>query len=129
MIRKDKRRFSHVETWVFDLDNTLYPHHVNLWQQVDGVVSQLPPALAGLELGRQANAAGVRVVAEPAARVVRVAPKPPEPDTSGMTPYQAAKARDEWAGAMEAWDVRRLTRVLKAKRRRVERMRKKIPNQ
>jgi putative hydrolase of the HAD superfamily len=29
------RRFDHVETWVFDLDNTLYPHHVNLWQQVD----------------------------------------------------------------------------------------------
>ena len=32
---KDKRSFTHVETWVFDLDNTLYPHHVNLWQQVD----------------------------------------------------------------------------------------------
>jgi FMN phosphatase YigB (HAD superfamily) len=29
------RAFSHVETWVFDLDNTLYPHHINLWQQVD----------------------------------------------------------------------------------------------
>src|SRR6188768_3519761 len=29
------RVFAHVETWVFDLDNTLYPHHVNLWQQVD----------------------------------------------------------------------------------------------
>jgi putative hydrolase of the HAD superfamily len=29
------RNFDHVETWVFDLDNTLYPHHVNLWQQVD----------------------------------------------------------------------------------------------
>jgi putative hydrolase of the HAD superfamily len=28
-------RFSHVDTWVFDLDNTLYPHHLNLWQQVD----------------------------------------------------------------------------------------------
>jgi putative hydrolase of the HAD superfamily len=27
--------FSRVDTWVFDLDNTLYPHHVNLWQQVD----------------------------------------------------------------------------------------------
>ena len=27
--------FSHVDTWVFDLDNTLYPHHLNLWQQVD----------------------------------------------------------------------------------------------
>lgn len=32
---KDARRFDHVETWVFDLDNTLYPHHLNLWQQVD----------------------------------------------------------------------------------------------
>ena len=29
------RAFTHVDTWVFDLDNTLYPHHVNLWQQVD----------------------------------------------------------------------------------------------
>ena len=31
----EKRSFHHVDTWVFDLDNTLYPHHVNLWQQVD----------------------------------------------------------------------------------------------
>src|ERR1700739_3517377 len=30
-----KSGFKHVETWVFDLDNTLYPHHLNLWQQVD----------------------------------------------------------------------------------------------
>src|ERR1700678_3944554 len=30
-----KRDFKHIETWVFDLDNTLYPHHLNLWQQVD----------------------------------------------------------------------------------------------
>ncbi len=30
------RAFAHVETWVFDLDNTLYPHHINLWEQVDG---------------------------------------------------------------------------------------------
>lgn len=29
------RGFEAVETWVFDLDNTLYPHHLNLWQQVD----------------------------------------------------------------------------------------------
>jgi putative hydrolase of the HAD superfamily len=29
------RTFTHIDTWVFDLDNTLYPHHVNLWQQVD----------------------------------------------------------------------------------------------
>jgi putative hydrolase of the HAD superfamily len=29
------RGFAHVDTWVFDLDNTLYPRHLNLWQQVD----------------------------------------------------------------------------------------------
>jgi putative hydrolase of the HAD superfamily len=29
------RDFSAVETWVFDLDNTLYPLHTNLWRQVD----------------------------------------------------------------------------------------------
>ena len=33
--RPAPREFSHVEIWVFDLDNTLYPHHLNLWQQVD----------------------------------------------------------------------------------------------
>lgn len=33
---KNPRPFTHIDTWVFDLDNTLYPHHVNLWQQVDG---------------------------------------------------------------------------------------------
>ncbi len=35
MMHKPQRNFAHIETWVFDLDNTLYPHHVNLWQQVD----------------------------------------------------------------------------------------------
>ncbi len=33
--RSAPRAFDHVETWIFDLDNTLYPHHLNLWQQVD----------------------------------------------------------------------------------------------
>ena len=33
--RAAPRGFANVETWVFDLDNTLYPHHLNLWQQVD----------------------------------------------------------------------------------------------
>mgnify|MGYP000904094064 FL=1 len=32
--------FSHVDTWVFDLDNTLYPHHLNLWQQIDDRIRQ-----------------------------------------------------------------------------------------
>ena len=29
------RGFRGIATWVFDLDNTLYPHHLNLWHQVD----------------------------------------------------------------------------------------------
>jgi putative hydrolase of the HAD superfamily len=33
--RSTPRGFGSVEAWVFDLDNTLYPHHLNLWQQVD----------------------------------------------------------------------------------------------
>jgi hypothetical protein len=37
---KTMRTFTHVDTWVFDLDNTLYPHHVNLWQQVDARINE-----------------------------------------------------------------------------------------
>ena len=40
MIAAPARLFSHIETWVFDLDNTLYPHHVNLWQQVDARIGE-----------------------------------------------------------------------------------------
>jgi putative hydrolase of the HAD superfamily len=35
MLHRTVREFGGIETWVFDLDNTLYPHHLNLWQQVD----------------------------------------------------------------------------------------------
>lgn len=31
----DPARFAHVTDWVFDLDNTLYPHHTNLFAQID----------------------------------------------------------------------------------------------
>jgi putative hydrolase of the HAD superfamily len=34
-IERAGRDFNMIDTWVFDLDNTLYPHHFNLWQQVD----------------------------------------------------------------------------------------------
>ena len=34
-VKNTPRPFTAIDTWVFDLDNTLYPHHVNLWQQVD----------------------------------------------------------------------------------------------
>jgi putative hydrolase of the HAD superfamily len=36
--------FAHIDTWVFDLDNTLYPHHVNLWQQVDQRIGEFVAA-------------------------------------------------------------------------------------
>ena len=42
------RAFAHVETWVFDLDNTLYPHHVNLWQQVDARIRDYVANLLGI---------------------------------------------------------------------------------
>ena len=31
----ERERFSQVSDWVFDLDNTLYPHHSNLFSQID----------------------------------------------------------------------------------------------
>ncbi len=31
----DPDRFAHIRSWVFDLDNTLYPRHTNLFAQVD----------------------------------------------------------------------------------------------
>src|SRR5437899_5571284 len=42
------RPFSHVDTWVFDLDNTLYPHHVNLWQQVDARIGEFVSSFLGI---------------------------------------------------------------------------------
>jgi len=33
--RTDAARFAHVTDWVFDLDNTLYPHQSNLFSQID----------------------------------------------------------------------------------------------
>ncbi len=39
IIQRAQRGFTSVETWVFDLDNTLYPHHL-LWQQVDDRIRQ-----------------------------------------------------------------------------------------
>ena len=33
------RGFARVETWVFDLDNTLYPPHADLWPQIDARIT------------------------------------------------------------------------------------------
>jgi putative hydrolase of the HAD superfamily len=41
---KESRAFDHIDTWVFDLDNTLYPHHINLWYQVDARIGEFVSA-------------------------------------------------------------------------------------
>ena len=44
MMQTTSRPFTDIDTWVFDLDNTLYPHHVNLWQQVDARIGEFVSA-------------------------------------------------------------------------------------
>jgi putative hydrolase of the HAD superfamily len=42
-------RLDHIDTWVFDLDNTLYPHHVNLFSQIDRNMTAYVAELLSLE--------------------------------------------------------------------------------
>ncbi len=48
MNRPDAAAFAHVADWVFDLDNTLYPHEANLFAQVDLRMTAYVEALLGL---------------------------------------------------------------------------------
>lgn len=41
--------FAHVRDWVFDLDNTLYPHHINLFAQIDKNMTAYVQELLQLE--------------------------------------------------------------------------------
>lgn len=41
--------FAHVDTWVFDLDNTLYPHEARVWPQVDERITLFLSELFGLD--------------------------------------------------------------------------------
>jgi putative hydrolase of the HAD superfamily len=42
-------RFAHVETWIFDLDNTLYPHEARVWPQVDARITLFLVELFGMD--------------------------------------------------------------------------------
>lgn len=44
-----KHRFSHVETWVFDLDNTLYPPETALFDQINIRMTDWVMQVAGVE--------------------------------------------------------------------------------
>jgi putative hydrolase of the HAD superfamily len=43
------RRFSHVTTWVFDLDNTLYPAGSDVWPKIDQRITLFMAELFGLD--------------------------------------------------------------------------------
>ncbi|GAC1328426.1 MAG: pyrimidine 5'-nucleotidase [Beijerinckiaceae bacterium] len=42
-------RFAHVDTWVFDLDNTLYPSSSDLWPKIDARITLFMCQLFGLD--------------------------------------------------------------------------------
>jgi putative hydrolase of the HAD superfamily len=44
----DPAKFAHVRDWVFDLDNTLYPHHSNLFSQIDVKMTSYVQALLNM---------------------------------------------------------------------------------
>jgi putative hydrolase of the HAD superfamily len=45
----DAGRFAHVEDWVFDLDNTLYPQTADLWPKIDARITLFMMRLFGLD--------------------------------------------------------------------------------
>jgi putative hydrolase of the HAD superfamily len=45
----ESRRFSHVDTWIFDLDNTLYPHTSRVWPQIDDRITLYIAELFGID--------------------------------------------------------------------------------
>jgi putative hydrolase of the HAD superfamily len=45
----DARGFQHVDTWIFDLDNTLYPHDSRVWPQIDDRITLYIAELFGLD--------------------------------------------------------------------------------
>ncbi len=42
-------RLIHVDTWIFDLDNTLYPHEARVWPQVDERITLYLSELFGID--------------------------------------------------------------------------------
>jgi len=44
-----RRGFFHIDAWVFDLDNTLYPHDANLWPQIDSRITSYVSSMFGID--------------------------------------------------------------------------------
>ncbi|WP_349370630.1 pyrimidine 5'-nucleotidase [Salinarimonas sp.] len=48
-VAPDARGFAHVETWIFDLDNTLYSHEAQVWPQIDDRITLFVANLFGID--------------------------------------------------------------------------------
>ena len=68
----------------------------DVWDQVDGVLTALPDAVAGVELGRRVNTLGLHVLAEPAARVARTASDAADPADRRAWELRLAAASGGW---------------------------------
>ncbi len=76
-----KRGFSHVDTWIFDLDNTLYPASCNLFSQVDLRMSEYIAKAIGVprEHARHLQKAYYRQFGTTLAGLMKVHKLPPGP--------------------------------------------------
>ncbi|MGO4682338.1 pyrimidine 5'-nucleotidase [Hyphomicrobium sp. 2TAF46] len=76
-----KRGFSHVDTWIFDLDNTLYPASCNLFAQVDLRMSEFIAKTIGVprEHARHLQKAYYRQFGTTLAGLMKVHKLPPGP--------------------------------------------------
>ncbi|MFM9162121.1 MAG: pyrimidine 5'-nucleotidase, partial [Methylocystis sp.] len=41
--------FQQIDTWIFDLDNTLYPHNADLWPKIDARITLFMMRLFGMD--------------------------------------------------------------------------------
>lgn len=48
-VAPDARSFERVETWIFDLDNTLYSHDAKVWPQIDERITLFVADLFGID--------------------------------------------------------------------------------
>jgi putative hydrolase of the HAD superfamily len=77
----ERRGFGHVDTWIFDLDNTLYPASCNLFAQVDSRMSEYIAKTLGVprEHARHLQKAYYRQFGTTLAGLMRVHKLPPGP--------------------------------------------------
>ena len=107
-----RRGFDHVDTWVFDLDNTLYPASCNLFAQVDSRMSEYIAKTLGVprEHARHLQKAYYRQFGTTLAGLMRVHKLPPGPflDYVHDIDLSVVPELPELVAAIEALPGRRL---------------------